>query len=184
MSETKDLGTCCGGLEALKVFDEMEQLIPEEKKNPKLLLKIEQARNRFRYEVAKGYGVPKKINKGVKAWHSDFYTCGKCGAGAGAANHEYCPNCGTRYLMNSHTKEKLEENGFRPEEIMARAEQEKDMRTSIMSCPIFVYHGGTAIKDGRCVGFKKDRNSTETMKSCSECRFFEGNTEKGSDSKS
>lgn len=108
------LGTCCSGIDALKCFELLTELVPEEKMDARLQMLCNKSYNRMRYEVAKGYGVPKKVNKGVKAWHKDFYTCGHCGATAGEANHEYCPNCGTRYLKNSYTEQLLEQNEFDP----------------------------------------------------------------------
>lgn len=64
--------------------------------------------NRLRYECYKGIGKPRKINKGVKAWHHDYKTCAVCGANADEPWHEFCPKCGTRYLENQYTQKLVE----------------------------------------------------------------------------
>lgn len=102
-----NVGMCCSGLEALRLFEKMHEDHPGT--TPEEELRYERALNRFRYEVAKGYGLPLKENKAVKAWHKDFYTCAHCGAGANESAGDYCPNCGTRYLRNSYTESLLKE---------------------------------------------------------------------------
>ncbi len=114
-----NLGTCCSGMDALKCFELLKSMIPDDQMDTKLQMVCDRSYNRFKYEVAKGYGVPKKLNKGVKAWHRDFYTCGHCGAGAGEANWEYCPKCGTRYLQNTYTESLLQDANFVPEKILS-----------------------------------------------------------------
>ncbi len=101
-----NVGMCCSGLDALKFFEKMYKSYGE--KTPETDLMYDRALSRFRYEVAKGYGLPPKLNKGVKAWHKDFYTCAHCGAGMAAGNN-YCPNCGTGYLKNDYTEGLLNE---------------------------------------------------------------------------
>ena len=112
------LGTCCSGMDALKCFELLRSMIPDDQNDAKLQMVCDKAYNRLKYEVTKGYGVPKKLNKGVKAWHRDFYTCGHCGASAAESHWEYCPKCGTRYLQNSYTKSLLQKSQFVPEEIL------------------------------------------------------------------
>lgn len=98
---------CVGGLEAVEYFESLP--VPQGKEELR-----EYALNRIKYEVAKGIGVERRVVKGIKAWHSDTYVCGKCGSGLGEAWHNYCPNCGTAILNNPYTirklKEKKEEN--------------------------------------------------------------------------
>lgn len=116
------LGTCMGGLDAIDFFWNLFEELPEEKKDPRFCEKYDRAMNRIRYECYKGIGVQKKINKAAKAWHHDFYTCGHCGAAAGSANYNYCPNCGTRYLTNPVTIAKIEERQLSLEELMDMGE--------------------------------------------------------------
>ena len=99
---------CMGGLECIEFFEMLPDIIPDDAKSPKFCLDYEHAMNRLRYECYKGIGKPRKINKGVKAWHHDFKTCAVCGANADEPWHEFCPKCGTRYLENPYTQKLVE----------------------------------------------------------------------------
>lgn len=97
-------GTCIGGLETITFFESIAGLIPEHDRET-----YERAMNRIRYEAAKGIGVRTKTTKAVYKWHKDLERCGNCGFGGVQANHEYCPNCGTKYLRNPYTEKKVKE---------------------------------------------------------------------------
>lgn len=91
-------GKCCSGTEAVEFMEMLPDMIDDDSKTEEFCQEYEQALNRFRYEVAKGIGVKKKIVKASKKWHHDLEYCGKCGFVAGEPTHKYCPSCGTRYL--------------------------------------------------------------------------------------
>lgn len=103
--ETKQ---CMGGLDCIEFFEMLPDIIPEEAKSAQFCLDYEHAMNRLRYECYKGIGKPRKINKGVKAWHHDYKTCSVCGANADEPGHKFCFNCGTRYLENPYTQKLVE----------------------------------------------------------------------------
>lgn len=92
-----------GGLDAIEFFESMWGMLPEADRK-KHQERYENALNRFKYEVAKGIGMRKKIHKAVKPWHKDYMTCGKCGYGANAPQERYCPNCGTAYRDEPKTE--------------------------------------------------------------------------------
>ena len=94
---------CVGGIEAIEFYESLSDRI---EKNEREL--YERAKNRFKYEVAKGIGKPKRTIKAVKAWHKDFKVCGNCGSSATSAEYHYCPICGMKFLENPVTKEKVE----------------------------------------------------------------------------
>ena len=93
---------CVGGLEAIEYFESLP--VPEGKEELR-----EHALNRNKYEIAKGIGVKRKVNKAIKAWHYDTYACGNCGSGLSESWFGYCPNCGTAILNNPYTEKKLKE---------------------------------------------------------------------------
>lgn len=108
MGTTQNINTCCSGLDAIELFEMLPDVIPEEAKTPQFCLEYEHALNRIRYECYKGIGKPRKINKAVKPWHKDSFTCGVCGFGAGEPHYKFCPNCGTHYLDNPYTQKGIE----------------------------------------------------------------------------
>ena len=91
-----------GALDTVDFFENLTDRITKEEAET-----FEKAMNRLRYMAAKDVGVEKKVTRAVKAWHSDFYRCGNCGAGAQAAA-KYCYNCGTYYLDNDYSKRRTE----------------------------------------------------------------------------
>ncbi len=91
-------GKCCSGIEAIEFMEMLPDVIDEDSKTEEFCSEYEKALNRFRYEVAKGIGVRKKIVKAKNKGYHDFKYCGKCGFSAGESSYSYCPNCGTRYL--------------------------------------------------------------------------------------
>ena len=91
-------GKCCSGIEAIEFLESLEDVIDEEIKTNEFCEKYEAALNRFRYEVAKGYGKKKKIIKATRRGLHDLKYCGNCGFGANEPSYKYCPNCGTRHI--------------------------------------------------------------------------------------
>lgn len=91
-------GKCCSGIEAIEFMESLADIIDEDVMTEEFCEQYEAALNRFRFEVAKGIGIEKKIIKAKYKSYQDFGYCGKCGFGAGEPSHKYCPNCGTRYL--------------------------------------------------------------------------------------
>ena len=63
-------GICCGGMEAIDFMESLPDVIPEKVKTNDFCEEYEKALNRFRYEVAKGIGKKKKVNKAVVRGHS------------------------------------------------------------------------------------------------------------------
>lgn len=96
------LGMCIGGLEAVEFFEGLADRITDKERET-----YERALNRIRYEAAKGIGVKVKITKAVYRWHSDIQNCGNCGYSGVRAQEHYCPNCGTAYLRNEYTEQKV-----------------------------------------------------------------------------
>lgn len=91
-------GKCCGGIEAIEFMESLADVFDEDTKTTEFCEEYEKALNRFRYEVAKGFGRKKKITKAVHKGHHDILSCGKCGFNADEPAYSYCPNCGTKYL--------------------------------------------------------------------------------------
>lgn len=91
-------GKCCSGIEAIEFMESLADIIDEDVRTEEFCEQYEAALNRFRFEVAKGIGIEKKIIKAKYKSYQDFGYCGKCGFGAGEPSHKYCPNCGARYL--------------------------------------------------------------------------------------
>ena len=59
-------GMCCSGIEAIEFMEMLPDVIDEDSKTDEFCEDFEKALNRFRYEVAKGIGIKKKIVKAVK----------------------------------------------------------------------------------------------------------------------
>ena len=116
------ISTCCSGLKAIEFFEKLPDVIPEESKSIEFCNEYEHALNRVRYECYKGIGKPRKINKGVKAWHKDHKTCGVCGFGADEPQYHFCPNCGTAYLDNEYTQKTVEAHQMSIDEWLGVAE--------------------------------------------------------------
>lgn len=118
---SNDIKTCCSGLKAIEFFEMLPDVIPEETKTPAFCLEYEHAMNRIRHECYKGIGRPRKVNKGVKAWHHDYKTCGVCGFNADEAGYHFCPNCGTAYMDNPYTQQIMEPHQMSIAEFMGWA---------------------------------------------------------------
>jgi ribosomal protein L37E len=93
---------CIGGMEAVEYWESLQ--VPPGKEDIR-----DWALNRIKYETAKGIGVKKRTIKAVKRWHHDIQVCRRCGSAAGEAHFKYCPECGTRYLNNSYTEQRIKE---------------------------------------------------------------------------
>lgn len=114
-----NLGTCVGGIEAIEFYESLrDRLHPNEREI------YERSLNRFKYEIAKGIGKKIRTIKAVKSWHHDTYACGKCGFGASETGYYYCPNCGTAYLRNPVTEEKVESHQISIDEWLGITESE------------------------------------------------------------
>lgn len=98
-------GKCCGGIEAIEFMESLADIIPEDERTNEFCEKFGASLNRFRYEVAKGIGIKKKVVKAVCKRHHDLQYCGKCGFGAEEPSYNYCPNCGTKYLKIGNGEE-------------------------------------------------------------------------------
>lgn len=92
-------GKSCSSLDAIEFFESLVNNIPDNIKTKEFCERYEQALNRFRYEVAKDIGKRKRIVKTVHRRYYDFKYCGKCGFGANEPSYNFCPNCGTRYIV-------------------------------------------------------------------------------------
>lgn len=113
------VGTCVGGIEAIEFYESLHDRIESNEQEM-----YERALNRFKYEIAKGIGKKIRTIKAVRAWHHDTYVCGKCGFGANEAGYSYCPNCGTAYLRNPVTEEKIENHQVNIDEWIGSLESE------------------------------------------------------------
>lgn len=91
-------GKCCGGIEAIEFMESLAEIIDEDGRTEEFCAEYEKALNRFRFEVAKGIGLKKKVIKAVHKGHHDLQYCGKCGFDANEPSFKYCPNCGTAYI--------------------------------------------------------------------------------------
>lgn len=90
-------GMCCSGTDAIEFMESLADIFDEETKTEEFCREYEAALNRFRYEVAKGIGVKKRIVKAKSRAYKDFKYCGKCGFDASNPSYSFCPNCGTMY---------------------------------------------------------------------------------------
>lgn len=69
------IGVCCGGIKAIEFMESLADIMDENVKTEEFSKEFEAALNRFRYEVAKGIGVKKKIVKAENKKYHDFKYC-------------------------------------------------------------------------------------------------------------
>lgn len=83
-------GRCIGGEDAVRFFEMLSDMIPDETKTEKFRNEYEYALNRVRCEVRNSVPIAPKTHK----QKFTTYTCGQCGAGVEYATDRFCPNCG------------------------------------------------------------------------------------------
>ncbi len=85
-------GRCMGGEDAVRLFETVPDMIPEEARTEEFCDEYEYALNRLRVLVRQDIPVKPKVYK--RRFTS--YSCGQCGSGIDSSIEKYCCKCGRK----------------------------------------------------------------------------------------
>lgn len=168
MLELTKGGRCMGGLEALRFFETLPDMIPDEVKTETFCDEYEYALNRVRVGVS--WEIPVAPGKGKG--HQVLYYCGQCGHGV-RAEHKYCPKCGRTIDWWSLYGEKLVPYDSPLERLMELAQAEKAGRLVVL--PLEAKEGDPIPQcfygdGGLCPGMSAP-NDDEPIEMCKRCWY-------------